>query len=419
MSPIGDLSGLDFTEIIGSELPGGTNPFTGTVKQTHRMQAYCQVDLAGFNVTNSLDPFLLSVHIYDGAPYQCELEIDDRDGRVPIPPIGSPMTVSLGWQTEAMVVVFRGVTEKCIHSFGRKTGGRHLTVTADGLSQVGQIKSPFMDHLGEGAPPGTEQGTQHSLADFVRQTGGNAGASVQIHPFFESVMRDYWAQTNESFMHLGARKAAEFGALFRVEAGNQAIFTVPGQNTDGSDTGTIDAVWGDNLIGWRVTPVEARTTWSSSIHNYYDILSAQWQKVMQGTKMPDPWAQIDSKYTLPRPAPNSLVAGQQNDGAAMTAGIDNGQGIIVINGEPTAHFNMKVNLVGARPGVDGVYLIRCAEHMYSRAGYTTTLDVWSMAVSPWTAPVTPRPPGTPPPPTPPPAAPPPTFGPPGPGAPPP
>jgi phage protein D len=357
-------------------------PFTGTEQQTHRMQAYCQVNLAGFDITNSLDPYLLKAHIYDGIPFQCELEIDDRDGRVPIPPIGSPVTVALGWQSEALTVVFTGVTQTCIHSFGRKTGGRHMTVTASGLSQVGKIKAPMMDHLGDGAPPGAEMGTMHSLADFMRQAGGNAGASMKIHPFFESVKRDYWAQTNESFMHLGARKAAEFGALFRVEAGNQAVFTMPGQNTDGSSTGTINAIWDDNLIGWRVTPVEARSTWASSTHSYFDILSAQWKTIMHGTNMPDPWSQISSQYALPRPAPNSMVAGQQNQGAAQTAGVDSGNGIIVINGEPTAHFNMKVNLEGARPGVDGIYLIRCAEHMYSRAGYTTTLDVWSMAVTP-------------------------------------
>ena len=32
-------------------------------------------------------------------------------------------------------------------------------------------------------------------------------------------------------------------------------------------------------------------------------------------------------------------------------------------------------LQGARPGVDGKYLIHVAEHAYRRGGYVTTLDV--------------------------------------------
>jgi hypothetical protein len=36
---------------------------------------------------------------------------------------------------------------------------------------------------------------------------------------------------------------------------------------------------------------------------------------------------------------------------------------------------MTVEVIGARPGVDGTYNIIEAEHLYSRQGYTTRLEV--------------------------------------------
>src|SRR5665213_3614600 len=57
--------------------------------QASRIRAYCRVFVYGVDITNNLDPHLLSVRIIDGAPPRAELEIDDRDGHLPIPPRGA------------------------------------------------------------------------------------------------------------------------------------------------------------------------------------------------------------------------------------------------------------------------------------------------------------------------------------------
>jgi hypothetical protein len=81
-------------------------------------------------------------------------------------------------------------------------------------------------------------------------------------------------------------------------------------------------------------------------------------------------------YALPRPAPNQQVAQQQTQGAQQLTGYA-GDGRILINGEPTARGGTgSVVVVGARPGVDGTYIIKTAEHVYSRQGYLTWLDVF-------------------------------------------
>jgi hypothetical protein len=119
----------------------------------------------------------------------------------------------------------------------------------------------------------------------------------------------------------------------------------------------------------------SRTTWGGATQQYYDTQLAQWQKLAQQFGFKLPWNVAKSIFQLPVPAPNQQVGQQQNDGSDLTQGYIGGLGRIVINGEPRAKYGGTVDLIGARPGVDGQYYIYAAEHMYSRQGYVTWLDV--------------------------------------------
>lgn len=104
---------------------------------------------------------------------------------------------------------------------------------------------------------------------------------------------------------------------------------------------------------------------------------AQWNTLTKQFSRSAPWSAATSIFSLPAPAPNAAVAGQDNAGAEVASGLSN-EGRIIINGEPYAHGNSYVYVQGARPGVDGLYLIKTAEHIYSRQGYVTWLDVVPM-----------------------------------------
>jgi hypothetical protein len=52
-----------------------------------------------------------------------------------------------------------------------------------------------------------------------------------------------------------------------------------------------------------------------------------------------------------------------------------GDGTIIINGEPSAKWQTKDQIVGVRPGVDGSYNIHNAHHVWSRQSYITLLHV--------------------------------------------
>src|SRR6516164_2965129 len=103
----------------------------GDFKQARRLKAACKIEIGGMDVTSKLEPFLVSLRVVCGVQmedYNAEVELDDRDGRLPIPPINSPVKISLGWENEALGLVFDGVTHDVEHGFGRKQGGRRMWI---------------------------------------------------------------------------------------------------------------------------------------------------------------------------------------------------------------------------------------------------------------------------------------------------
>jgi hypothetical protein len=353
------------------------NQFTGTLQQTTRRKAICIITINGLDVTDRLDPYLISVDILDDGWPNCIIELDDRDGRLPIPPLSSPVTVVLGWTSESAVVVFAGETREIESGFGRTAGGRRLWVTVGGTNTLTtQIKAPMQGHWGEGAPPGKEIGDLIPFSQVIQDVAASAGATAQIHPELGAKTRDYWAQANESALHYLERMAGELGAVFRTEGGNNFVFTKPGEDPDGNPTVLINATWGDNLIAWKIQPFVARSLWGEAKQQYFSSLQAKWTPLLRKFGLSVPFGLAQAAFALPAPAPNASTGEQHNQGASALASFASGWGRIITNGEPLARFNCHVLLSGARAGVDGLYVaLNSVEHKYSRQGYVTTFEV--------------------------------------------
>src|SRR4029077_20498677 len=112
-----NANGFTYNPLKGDTLiDDAIDPFIGTPRQTSRMRAYCKITVDGFDVTSKLEPHLISVHVTAGEPgMAAELELDDRDGTLPLPPIGARILIQLGWETEQIVNVFIGSIEDLEH----------------------------------------------------------------------------------------------------------------------------------------------------------------------------------------------------------------------------------------------------------------------------------------------------------------
>ncbi|PWT74799.1 MAG: hypothetical protein C5B60_06285 [Chloroflexi bacterium] len=355
----------------------GFDPFIGTIKQTNRLRSYWKITVAGVDVTSRVEPHVIDIRIVDMDPVgRVELELDDRDGSLPIPPLDSEVTVDIGWYGEDIPFHFVGTIYDLEHGGQRgEGGGRRMWIHAQGADTINtQLKTPMQDNKGDGAEPGQQEGQKHSLADWAGQVTKNAGVPLAIHPKLAGMMQDFWGMHGESpFQHL-QNLADQFGGLFHMRGG-VAELTIPGENADGSEGETVQAIWGDNLISWRVRPLSQALGWHEAAQQHFDTSIGNWLKAASSVNVSSPWDLAKSIWSLPRPAPNSSQSGQDAAGAGEDAGFT-GFGRIIINGEPHARWNGKVLLQGVRPGVDGLYWIKEVQHHWSRpTGYVTTLEV--------------------------------------------
>lgn len=343
------------------------DPFAFTSEAQH-LRAFVTVIVAGVDVTQKLDPHLVSVVVIDEVKSEADIELDDRDATLPLPPLGSPVQVAMGWMNGASEIVFNGYIADLEYAFGRKEGGRRMFIHCEGGNLMSQINSPMQNNWGEGAPPGQEIGNMVGLSSVLGEAAQHAGATLgRISPQFANIKRDYWSQNGVSFNHLGQSIAEEVGGMWGIRDGNQGHL-VSLDDTQGSAV----AQWGVNLIGLRVRPLYASGTWAGNNQQFFSAMMGQWNSLQQMLKLPMPFGGFSQQFQPPRPAPNDNDAAQQNGGGGSGYA---GKGRVLINGNPSIKVPFDLTISGVRAGVDGAYTVVKVEHHYNRNGYVTWVDV--------------------------------------------
>jgi len=345
--------------------------------QSHRVRAFCKIIVDGRDVTAAFDPYLISVTVIDkegGEVDTCSLELDDRNAQLAIPPDGAPVSVRLGWRSEGTRAVFDGVVSSVESGFSRKGGGRRLWIEATGADMKGPGKSPIQMSMGEGQPP-DGPAKMVSMSEVFGKFAKQAGLSANIGSM-GGQQKDYW-YINSSFHHWGLQQQRELGAIFKI-SGNQVSLTSATEffAADGTPTAIVAAEWGDNLIAWRIKPFTARPQYSGAKSQHFNILSGAWKSASKSIGGETPFGGANATAMQPGPQANANNAGQIAGGLGAESERERGTGWVLFNGEPQARGGGRVQITGARPGVDGTYRIKEAQHVYTRGGgYTTRCDV--------------------------------------------
>jgi uncharacterized protein len=387
--------------------------------QWGRRRAYCQILVDGQDVTDKFNPYLISVQVVDNVDEEdlCNLELDDRNAELSIPEDDAVVQVRLGWAGEGpriplfrqhevdeegrlmgydldtlptdippgelpfeaggMLVVFNGYVHNVESGFGKKAGGRRLWVEAKGSRGKADTKSHDMKTWGTGnESQGSEGGAGIPLSTVLGDAAKAAGMGFEISPSMGAISRSSWFQ-NESAMHMAERIAREVGGQVKI-SGNKLIFTsaTDGRNSAGELVSLIIAEWGTNLISWRIKPFVARPQFGKTNTKFFDVFKGAWDKVGGSVGGSGPFGMATAMSQRAGAAPNKQVGEQHNGGMKSDSETNRGTGWVLINGEPSALAGSRLKVIGARPGVDGVYGIRQAEHNYLRSGgYTTRCDL--------------------------------------------
>ncbi|RZN13905.1 hypothetical protein [Bradyrhizobium sp. Leo121] len=378
---------------------------------TYRRRANVKIVIAGMDITDAMAPYLISVQVLlkDWGPDTANIELDDRNAELPIPRDDEPVKIYMGWagsgpslplnqhveriykliipdqyvdgspikevpyQASGYQMVFGGIVKSVESGFARAGGGRRLWVECISYNEKGDAKAPSLMTVGQGDSPDGD-GQDVSLKDFLGNVMQKNGLTLYAYGV-DDIKRKFWIQDNESPMSLGQRIATELGLSFKI-IGNSALIGPREQLPNGDLAPTVEAVWGVNLISWRIKPFSGRPQWAGAKQRFFDIWNGMWKSVTKSIGGSVPFGSATAVAMMHGAAPNEQAGQQYNEGMAADSQESRGTGWVIINGEPAAQPNGNVVISGARPGVDGRYAISEAEHNYTRGGgYTTRCNL--------------------------------------------
>lgn len=328
-------------------------------------RSYYRVSVGGREINAALDPVLIDITIRDASGESADtltIDLDDSDGQIEMPSDGVRIEAEIG-RRGAGAVRFAGTVDEITSSGGRGQG-RTLTITAKSADMKGKLKSNKQKHHDKG-----------KLKQVAETWGKDAGLKqVVVDSEIGAVEREYWAMESESFMAWGARIARELGATFKI-VGDRALFVA--RSTDKSASGqalpAVRAEWGVNLVQWSMSPKLGRPTYRKQRVRYYDSKEAKWKQEEQDVADVDG---TDAVSTDRHSAAGKDHARNRAKSGAKESQRDKGGGTVTVDGDPAASAEAPLDLVGARPGIDGRYKIETAEHKYTRGGgYQTTLTL--------------------------------------------
>lgn len=328
-------------------------------------RSLCKVIINGRDITSRLGGRLISIDITDNEGTHndtCSITIDDADGVIVLPKTGDKVQVELARDDEPFGSAFEGTIDEVGSSCGRGQG-RILYINAKGMDTQGKAK--------ENQQTSIENAT---VKEALEKAGKAAGVtSIKVDKSFEKIKREWWGLNDESFIHFGERVAREVGGIFKIRGNTAILAAKTGGSPSGEEMPTINARWGVNLINWDIKPKMGRNRYREVKARWYDPQEAKW-KEQKAQVRGDTEGVIAGMTTRYSRADDKEAEGDAGD-KAMESEKQSGGGSIEVDGTASAKPGGKVNLIGARPGIDGEYRIKTVNHSYSRSGWTTKLDV--------------------------------------------
>ncbi len=324
-----------------------------------RRQAVYEVKINGASIGTVLAPLLTSITVEDQAGTHSDtatIEIDDKGGQVAFPKAGAAITVALGWEGAGVREVFSGTVDE-VRSTGGRSGGVALSISAKGFDSTGKAKQGQERHFDE-----------KSVKDIITAAASDSGISVEVDPKIARTIIDYIDMRGESLIHFGQRLARMVGASFRVQ-GERAVMARRASDY----TPTVRAVRGENLHGWDITPVVGRAQFKKAKARYYDKATGRVETVEAEISAA---GITDAEFFRRELAADRAEAQRAVKSDAAVAEERAGIGSVTIEGAPDAIPDGLVQIVGARPGIDGSYRIKSVSHKYTRGGgFVTTLEL--------------------------------------------
>lgn len=360
-----------------------------------------KVELDGVDVTDSIGDRLIALRTTDYAGQQTdtvEIELDDRDQRIPAPPSGATMSVALGYEGMPLQLVGVFIVDEVefsdgprgmvVKGLGAAEGGptEGLTGGGGGGGQVQQAGAPSLPPAGTKKPNTGAGGDLSGARDYIklrrtqdwhnppypdllsiaRTIAGRNQLALEVKGDVPKIPNRHEDQTNESDANFMTRLADRFGLVIKPVDG-RLLVTTRGDGAVGKNVN----IKREDCESWRAR-VKERARYKVVRAKYLDRKSRK-EKLVDA-KAKDSGG-TGSTFELPELHHTKEDA--ERAAQAKVRGLTSGVfGIdLVLRGTPTLTAEGTVTLSGFREEVDETWVIRSVSHQITgRAVFTTTVQ---------------------------------------------
>jgi phage protein D len=311
-----------------------------------------------------------------------EIDVDDRNAELPIPPIDSVIHVEMGYEETGLYPMGQfNIREVTVSGWGRI-----MRIRAEGTASTTKFKQKRDD-----------SDHNKSLAENIEKRAKRNGWTAKIAPEFQAAMEKYNEQSKESDLHWLTRMALQNGAVWKVQD-NVLSFTKRGSGAAASGVGLSGAVahYPFNVIAYTavfdgrsfspggalgryVQPdfAETKTKLAKSVHSGAVAAGQAAAQSAHAFGLSPFWSNgEDEAYRKAKAVSDRLVQ--------LEGELD-----IDLIGDPTIFAQGTLEVINVRPFVDGAWSIKVVKHVIDTAGYTTSIHAEFPHVTssvPWTVP---------------------------------
>ncbi len=310
------------------------------------------------DITDILSPRLVSLNITDETGLvsdKAEILLDNRDNILEIPPRGTNLEISLGYENQDLVLMGSYIVDNIDLS---SPPSRMRIIAKASNTKIKDLTNKIRS-------PKSRSWHEYSLVDIVSKIAKEHKFTSLIDEYFEQIYIAHIDQTNESDLSFLTNFARDYDAFIKFVAG-KLIFAKKnkGATITGKELPKLE-LSENQITSWRLNILD-RGKFGKVIAKYHNFATAEEKKVTTGIGEPD----YEMRYTFTDQ--NRALEAAKVKLAEFERGITKLE--ISLPGNPILSAESKIIIPDIKYLKDRTWIVEGIAHDISDQGYQSTIN---------------------------------------------